>query len=97
MYGTVARLQVKDGALQDFMNASGSWTRVPAGAISFHVLRTDNNPNELYLFVVFEDEASYRANAEDPQQHAEFTEMMTFLTAEPEWHDGEIIASQSYA
>ncbi|MCZ7538926.1 MAG: hypothetical protein M5U29_03200 [Anaerolineae bacterium] len=54
----------------------------------------DADPNELYLVVVAENEEIYRANANSPEQHQSFLEMMQFLVAEPEWHDGHVIQNR---
>ena len=33
------------------------------------------------------------ANADSPEQDAEFRRLMNYLVSEPQWHDGEIIYS----
>jgi hypothetical protein len=33
------------------------------------------------------------ANAASPEQHARYEQYRALLTAEPEWHDGEIVHS----
>jgi hypothetical protein len=47
----------------------------------------------LYLVVCFKDRASYVANAQSPAQHARYEQMRALLTADPEWHDGEILSA----
>jgi hypothetical protein len=59
--------------------------------VNTFVYRMDNDPNELYMAVVFEDKDSYMKNAGDPAQHERFLKMMEALESEPEWHDGEIV------
>jgi len=34
---------------------------------------------------------TYHANAASPEQHARYLRLRALLTAEPEWHDGEVI------
>jgi hypothetical protein len=51
----------------------------------------DADPQEYYLAVVFENKEAYWANAQSPEQHTRFEQMMALLEGEPEWHDGEII------
>ena len=63
------------------------------GMISTYLYQMDNDPNVLYLAVMFDSRESYRANAESPEQHERYLQMMAHLAAEPEWHDGEIIWS----
>jgi quinol monooxygenase YgiN len=92
MYGTVARLQVKPGALEALMAWGGTdeSVKIP-GYVSEYVFQMDDNPNELYLAIIFTDKASYVANAQSPAQQARYAEMRTMLAADPEWHDGTVI------
>ena len=45
----------------------------------------------MYLTVVFEDEASYRANAESPRQHRRWQQMQSVVDGEIEWNDGHVL------
>ena len=92
MYGTVARLQVKPGNEAALLEEMGNFDRqhVP-GAVSVRCYRTDTNPGEVYMVVEFESSATYKANANSPEQDARFRALRALLTADPEWHDGEII------
>jgi hypothetical protein len=51
----------------------------------------DQNPDELWMAVIFESKEAYRKNAESPEQNREFLKLMEHLVAEPVWHDGEIV------
>jgi hypothetical protein len=51
----------------------------------------DQDPNEVYLVAMFESKAAYVANANSPEQHQDFLQLMDYLESEPEWHDGEIV------
>jgi quinol monooxygenase YgiN len=93
MYGTVAKLKVKQGMLDDLLKnldreESGE------GYISHYVYQLDNDPHEFYLAVMFESKEAYHKNAQRPETNADFEEMIQYLEGEPEWHDGEIIFSQ---
>jgi hypothetical protein len=46
----------------------------------------------VWLVVGFEDEATYRANADDPQTDQMAQAYQQMLAAPPEWHDGEIVS-----
>ena len=96
MYGTVARMRLKPGteAMLKADMAHYEGLKIP-GFISTMVYRMDTDPNELYMAVAFKDKTSYVANARDPKQDERFRRMRAFLAADPEWHDGEIIASDS--
>ena len=94
MYGTVARMRVKPGmkdALRDYVTAHDSRT-VP-GSVASYVYQMDKDANELILVVIFDSKASYQANADSPDQDAEYQQMLGFLEGPPEWNDGEIIYS----
>lgn len=96
MYGTVARMRLKPGmeAKLKADMAQYEGLKIP-GFVSTMVYRMDSDPNEIYMAVVFKDKASYGANARDPKQDERFKRMRSFLVADPEWHDGEIIASDT--
>jgi quinol monooxygenase YgiN len=94
MYGTVARIKVKPGAVEALKQmAEGEVPHVP-GFVAQYVYQMDTDPSELYMVVVFESQEAYAANAESPEQHARYEQMMEWLEAEPEWHDGQIIYAE---
>lgn len=93
MYGTIARLHVipgKEAALRQMVEAAET---IP-GHVFNYVYRSDGDPREYWLVVGFESRAAYRANAESPAQHQRYEQYRQILDAEPEWHDGEIVAGQ---
>jgi antibiotic biosynthesis monooxygenase (ABM) superfamily enzyme len=90
MYGTVARTRVKPenrSKLKELFVKQGV-ADVP-GFITSHVL-WENGTDTAWLFVIFEDEASYDKNADDPAQDARYQEYRALLEDDPEWHDGQI-------
>ena len=97
MFGTVARLRIKPGAMP-LLRAWGEALRpdnVPGsprmrGWVSTTVYQTQRDPAEAWLAVVFEDEASYRANAALPGQHEWYLRMRALLEEDPEWIDGDV-------
>ncbi len=96
MYGTVARMRLKAGMEAKLKADMAQYERLKIpGFVSTMVYRMDADPNELYMAVAFKDKASYVANARDPKQDERFKRMRAFLAADPEWHDGEIIASDN--
>lgn len=96
MYGTLARLQLKPGAEANLKAEMDKYPglKIP-GFVSTLVYRMDGNPNEWYLAVAFKDKQSYRVNADDPKQDERYQRMRALLTADPEWHDGEIVWSET--
>jgi len=92
MYGTVARMRVRAGAATQFQQVAQEIGvgRAP-GQVSVVVYQMDANPHEFYLAVMFESREAYVANANSPEQHERFMQLMAVLEGEPEWHDGEIV------
>ena len=95
MYGTVAKIRIKPGALEhleDWAPEDGA----PQGAVAVYAYRMDADPNELYMVAVFENKDVYFANAGSPEQNERYKKMLKWLEGEPEWHDGEIVYSKEY-
>ena len=97
MYGTVARMKVKPGRLDDLKELFDEWGRERQprieGAVSGYLYKLDGDPNGAVMVAVFRDKDSYVANADDPEQDKFFRRIRDCLEADPEWNDGEIIAS----
>ena len=91
MYGTIAKLITKPGAIEEIKRME--MERRPAGYIGSYVYQSDQDASELWMVVIFENKETYMANADSPEQDAEFRRLMNYLVVEPEWHDGEIIFS----
>jgi quinol monooxygenase YgiN len=93
MFGTVARMKFKPGSfekMQDLMK--GFEERQVEGFLFNAVYRSQSDPDEVWFIVGFEDEASYRANANDPQTDQMAQQSQELMAAPPEWHDGEIVS-----
>lgn len=97
MYGTVARLKVKPGMEGELEAFGRNWTAERKaqvkGAIGGYIYRLDADPSTMLMAVVFEDRASYHANAQDPAQDADYRRLRALLTEDPVWEDGEIVAT----
>ena len=96
MYGTVARMQLKPGMESKLVDEMAQYERLKIpGYVNTMVYRMDRDPNEMYVAVAFKDKESYVANARDPKQDERFRKLRGLLTADPEWHDGEVIGSHA--
>jgi quinol monooxygenase YgiN len=97
MYGSIARMRVKPGAIDEIIGASKEWERTHGmnidGFVASYVYQMDQDSNECWLVAIFEDRESYRANAERPEQDEWYQTMRAYLEEDPEWHDGEVIHS----
>ena len=72
MYGTIFRMRVKPGREAGVAKVFADWDREVKpkveGAIETLLMRPDGKPGELIGVAVFRDVASYRANADSPDQ-----------------------------
>jgi quinol monooxygenase YgiN len=97
MYGTVAHCVVKPGHLSGATELLEEWGRERKphhpGAVASYSYQLDADPNAIIIVAVFADRASYAAQGDDPEQGAWFGRLREHLAADPDWHDGEIIAS----
>ena len=90
MYGTVARTRVKPEnreQLREVFERQGQRTR--PGMVTAYTLY-ENDSDAAWLFAIFEDRATYEANADDPAQNEDYLEYRALMEDDPEWHDGEI-------
>ncbi|MEP7105792.1 MAG: antibiotic biosynthesis monooxygenase [Chloroflexota bacterium] len=93
MFGTIAKMKLKPGAYEQMQNQMRDRENNQVKGYMFNaVYRSKNDPNEIWLVVGFEDEASYRANADNPETDKMAQAMQQMLAAPPEWHDGEIVS-----
>ena len=93
MFGTVARMKFKPGAYEKMQDLMKEFEQRQVKGFLFNaVYRSQSDPDEVWLIVGFEDEATYRANAEDTQTDQMTQQYQQLLAAPPEWHDGEIVS-----
>lgn len=95
MYGTIARLHPRDGALDELRELQAEWNRdrrpQARGARDGYLFVPDRNPYDrptVFLVAIFDDQSSYRDNADDPAQDAWYRRMRAQLTDDPDWMDG---------
>ena len=99
MYGTVARMKVKAGEVEQLQKTMQDWDAQGSsveGAVATYIYQTDNDPNELIMAVLFKDKKTYMANVDDPTTDEWFQRVRAHLEADPEWNDGEVIIAQQY-
>jgi quinol monooxygenase YgiN len=89
MYGTVARMVVKPENREKMRAVMEGDTRKVAGAIGTYTLM-ENDSDNLWLLAIFEDKATYDANADDPAMNETYVQYRALLEEDPEWHDGAI-------
>ncbi len=96
MYGTVAKMKIKKGMADKLTALLEIQEREIPGAQEIYIYQMDEDPDEFYMTVVFQDKESYFENANSSDQDKQFRDMMQYLEEEPEWHDGEIIYYRDY-
>ena len=94
MYGTIARFRIKSGVKDEFIKAMDSFgDALIAGWMADYYFQMENDSDEFYLAAIFKDKETYQANADSAEQHERYLVFRSFLTDDPEWHDGFILSS----
>ena len=96
MYGSFMRLKVKPGQEQAVADVLKEWeTKLKPnikGAVGGLLLKPDSGSGELLGAAIFQDKASYMANADNTEQHQWYMKLRDLLEADPEWTDGEYLS-----
>jgi quinol monooxygenase YgiN len=96
MYGTIARLRVKPEAADQLRAVMQEYEDVDVpGFVASYVYQLDGSDTDFMMAVAFEDRDSYRRNAEGPAQDERYQRMRALLDSDPEWHDGEIVWTET--
>jgi heme-degrading monooxygenase HmoA len=82
-------MRVKPGQGAELRNFACS-TDPPPGSEAVFLFKSDADPDEYWVAVVFQSKDAYRAHADSPAQTDRFRQMRELLVADPEWHDGEV-------
>jgi quinol monooxygenase YgiN len=100
MFGSVFRMRPRPGQEAAVLEMGRRWERerMPKaeGFVSYYTFKSQSRPGELIGVVIFESEEQYRRNAEDPDQDRWYREFRALLEDDPEWNDGEVIATESH-
>ena len=93
MFGTVARFTVKEGSEDQLVELMRMYETLGIpGYVASTLFRLREGDRQYIMATRFEDEASYRANAESSEQNERFMQMRALLDGDPEWHDGDIVS-----
>lgn len=90
MFGSVFRMRPAPGKkeeLRQYMSQQMGSGRAPEGFMRAYSIESGD---DIWVLAIFQDEKTYRANANSPEQDADYRGMRALLAADPEWHDGEI-------
>ena len=94
MFGTIAHGTLKPGQATKLEEMNAEWKRdirpkVPGPFVHFIGHRA-GRPDEIVFLALAQDEATYRALAELPEQHAFFMRFGEVFSGEPAWEDVEM-------
>lgn len=92
-FGSVFRMKPKPGQKQAVIDLLEGG-RQPSEVTGFVAAHVFDCGNELWGAAVFEDEETYRDNANSPEQNEEYQKLRALLEADPEWHDGTVTSLQ---
>lgn len=90
MFGSVFKMQAQSGKKKELIDLMMGDSRTATGMKAAYLY--DTAGDEVWGVAIFEDEKSYRANADSPEQNKEYEQMRALLTSDPEWHDGSVLA-----
>lgn len=91
-FGTIAKYRVKPGHDKELTADMARFEDSPPDGWRYHtVFKSTEDPNEIWLSVVFDSEEAYKRNAGSPEMDAEYRRLLQHLESEPEWHDGHVI------
>jgi quinol monooxygenase YgiN len=94
MYGSIARWHIKEGKQQELEELVAKVVRDRASAgLAVHVYRSDSDPPEYWVAGVFKSREAYRASSDVPGTASGYQQLRGLMDSDPEWHDGEVIAS----
>jgi quinol monooxygenase YgiN len=94
MYGTIARLHPRPDSIDELLALGKrleSGGRQVAGFRSSYIFRPDKQIYDrptLFLIAMFDDLETYVANADSPEQDAEYRQIRALLEDDPDWMDG---------
>jgi quinol monooxygenase YgiN len=97
MYGTIFRLQPKQGREKEIVALMNEWSESRApnveGAQAAYLLQSERRPGEFVAVAVFDDEQTYRANAGSPDQESWYRRLRDTLEGDPIWEDGPYLSA----
>ncbi len=97
MYGSIFNFTIKPGhedSLLKLLNLQGA--DKPDGMISWFLMNPDDKKGGIGV-AVFESKEAYVKNANSPEQHQSFLQIMEHLEKEPTWTDGTYVISEIYS
>jgi heme-degrading monooxygenase HmoA len=94
---TFFKMNVQPGKADDLIKLmSGNAPAVGARGFERSIAgKSKDNPDEVWVAVTWDTSERYYANAESPEQNAQYEKMRALLTADPEWHDCDVLTEET--
>jgi heme-degrading monooxygenase HmoA len=94
MYGSISRWRVKDGHQAELEALVTELAKVRnPGSRALYIYKADADPQEYWVAGVFESREAYRSNSDAGDTNANYERLRSHMEADPEWHDGEVVAA----
>ena len=93
MYGTIFNFNVKSGHQAELLNILKISERTPDGMVAWFLMTPDTK-KEWIGVSVFESKEAHIANANSPEQHKLYLQIMQHLESEPTWTDGTYVIGE---
>ena len=99
MFGTIGHAKMKPGSESQMQSLMDEWKRdirpkIAGGFISLGGFKA-GTPNEMVFVGLAQDENTYRALANMPEQDAWFRKMMAFVDGDVTWEDVQMEVYES--
>ena len=79
MYGTIFNLNVKKGHKDELIKMMKENDRMPDGMVAWFLMNPDDDGKDMVGVAIFKNKESHLANANNPDQHDYFVEMINSL------------------
>jgi heme-degrading monooxygenase HmoA len=90
---TFFRMKVQPGKLDELIRLMSDEPEnsASAGFEAAIVGKSKDDPNTIWAAVSWDTSERYYANAQSPEQNAEYEKMRALLEADPEWFDCDVV------
>ena len=93
MYRTIFSMKVKSGHHEELLKIFHESDNQADGMVAWFLMDPDEK-DELIGVAVFDSKDAHVANANRPEQHDFFTNVMKHLENEPTWTDGKYLIGE---
>ena len=93
MYGTIFNMQVKSGHEQAFLDLLEDQDP-PEGMLGWFLMKASSDDGQMIGVAVFESKEAHIANANSPEQHKLYLQIIEHLESEPAWTDGKYVIGE---